>query len=1128
MRKRLLMATVLFLSAGTLAMGAAVGKIAGRIVDGATGAPLIGANVMVEGTMLGAAADDNGDYFILNVPPGQYALRAQMIGYSTVVTPEVHVMIDLTTTVDFEPNVETIAGEEVVVIAQRMIVQPDVSGSELNIATEEIVAGKFQHVKNLITAQVGVNSISPYEDQPEIRGSGIGESLFIVDGFSQVDPLTNRPAYKVNLDAVQEMKMATGGFLARYGNMRSGVITVVTKEGGASFHGSANIQYSSPGLKHFGPMMFGHQSPMVTPFVDPDAGAFTGVDKDGNENTFFEGWNTVAAERLEAGDAHYGKPGEVYARYLWRHRSDDSIEKLKRLAAGETVDGVTADIEWGEGVVPEEENWHQYGIEPDIKASFTLGGPIPLLPRTSFFVSYEQNDREYSFRDPMLMHEESMMRGKLTTWLGQAIKINVHAFWAQETGTSGGQGPGIDGRISYNPFSALGSENKFWYRNCGVTGQQTRQIYGIDLTHTLSPRTFYEVRFSHHRSDYDMLRDLRNSAPMPGTISTEGKPVWAGRYGEDYPDGLPTSGVAAGVIQGNIGNQAYIDSMITIGADGWTDWEKWAKVKIGDYWYDESPKGYGPVNWRDITGEFRMESCNLRNNDTYSRTYDFAASLTSQVNINHQVEAGVEFRADQVYQLYEQIDPSVNSGSLYLSDISETRGGAYLMDKLEYKGFIANLGLRADWLTSGDYPMLDLEAIDDEVSGPYSDYIMPGATLSDEPETEYGDRGYYLFNTYDKIPLKSVTQVVLSPRLGVSHPISDVAKIFFNYGHMYQWPSAYHRYQIRYNSKGGNRIDRFGNPDLAPPRTIAYEIGYEHNLFNMMSLRMMGYYKDINNTASEVRYTPIGHGDNIRFRINQGFRDTRGLEAILELRRGVVPFISGWASYNYLVESSGNFGFDRYYEDPSKMSRQVSSQVSNPDVRPIIKLSIDFHTPADFGPGLAGFSLLGGADLNLTYYWQRGEHFTWNPADIPLVEDNLRWTGLQYCDLRLTKDLFRAGSFRSVLYIDVSNVFNNKNMTHPRNIAGDNEGRDSRGNSVVSTDDDWAWNGHRWWKNQVQNYLFSLGYTAANQVEGKEGEFKSTKGDPGDWDVEGVVLPGFTPWTFLYSRDIFFGIRFYF
>ncbi|MEK6755908.1 MAG: carboxypeptidase-like regulatory domain-containing protein, partial [Bacteroidota bacterium] len=78
------------------------GKIAGTAKDKKTGEPLIGCNVVLEGTMMGASTDIEGQYVILNVPPGTYTLVVSLVGYGRVKVTEVKVNIDLTTTIDVQ------------------------------------------------------------------------------------------------------------------------------------------------------------------------------------------------------------------------------------------------------------------------------------------------------------------------------------------------------------------------------------------------------------------------------------------------------------------------------------------------------------------------------------------------------------------------------------------------------------------------------------------------------------------------------------------------------------------------------------------------------------------------------------------------------------------------------------------------------------------------------------------------------------------------------------------------------------------------------------------------------------------------------------------------------------------
>ena len=80
----------------SVAFTQSVGKIAGSVVESETGNPLPGANVVIVGTMLGAASDVKGEYYILNVPPGKYQVSATMMGFEKMVvvdTPPILVVL---------------------------------------------------------------------------------------------------------------------------------------------------------------------------------------------------------------------------------------------------------------------------------------------------------------------------------------------------------------------------------------------------------------------------------------------------------------------------------------------------------------------------------------------------------------------------------------------------------------------------------------------------------------------------------------------------------------------------------------------------------------------------------------------------------------------------------------------------------------------------------------------------------------------------------------------------------------------------------------------------------------------------------------------------------------------------
>ena len=109
------------------------GKIVGTVIDKETRAPLPGANVLIEGTMLGAATDLDGKFLILRVPPGRYTLVVNFIGYQRTILQNVQVLTDLTTTANFELTTEILVGKEVTIIAEAPAVRKDLTSVEARV-----------------------------------------------------------------------------------------------------------------------------------------------------------------------------------------------------------------------------------------------------------------------------------------------------------------------------------------------------------------------------------------------------------------------------------------------------------------------------------------------------------------------------------------------------------------------------------------------------------------------------------------------------------------------------------------------------------------------------------------------------------------------------------------------------------------------------------------------------------------------------------------------------------------------------------------------------------------------------------------------------------------------------------
>jgi len=181
------------------------GKIAGVIVDKDDETPLPGANVMVIGTTLGAATDLNGHYTILEVPPGTYNIQVSFIGYQKVIINDVRVYIDLTTRIDIALEVEAIQLGEAVIVAERTLIKPDVATSVVAVSGNELKMLPVANVTDVMGMQAGINN-------NQIRGVGLDQALFMVDGVLMRDPRNNQALTKVPLSTIREISVERGGF----------------------------------------------------------------------------------------------------------------------------------------------------------------------------------------------------------------------------------------------------------------------------------------------------------------------------------------------------------------------------------------------------------------------------------------------------------------------------------------------------------------------------------------------------------------------------------------------------------------------------------------------------------------------------------------------------------------------------------------------------------------------------------------------------------------------------------------------------------------------------------------------------------------------------------------------------
>lgn len=248
MRKRVisryffLIVMILLLLSSSLVAGV-TGKVSGIIRD-ELGEPLPGATILVEGTNLGAATDISGYYSILNVSVGVYTLRISLMGYATIKVTEVVVRADLTTTVDMELKTTAVELDQVITVtAERPIIQKDVTTTTRIVDAEEIESMPVNSYAQVVNLSAGV--ATDFRGT-HIRGGRVSETIYEVDGLPIQDVQVGYPGATVTNAAIAEVSILSSGFNAEYGNAQSGVVNIVTKEGGEKFEGKLESQIEIP------------------------------------------------------------------------------------------------------------------------------------------------------------------------------------------------------------------------------------------------------------------------------------------------------------------------------------------------------------------------------------------------------------------------------------------------------------------------------------------------------------------------------------------------------------------------------------------------------------------------------------------------------------------------------------------------------------------------------------------------------------------------------------------------------------------------------------------------------------------------------------------------------------------
>jgi outer membrane receptor protein involved in Fe transport len=214
-----------------VALAGTTGKISGQVVDGQK-RPLTGVNVSVPALRTGAITGDDGRYAILNVPPGAWDLRFQLLGHGPVVLTGIQVSADQTARADAVLTESAVQMQEVVVRSTRPVVDVGKTSSLASVTSAEIAKLPVQDLNDIVNLQAGVVD-------GHFRGGRIGEVQYQVDGVSVNNAYDNKSTLRLDRSLLEEVQVISGTFDAEYGQAQSGVVNAILKRGSEDFRWNA-------------------------------------------------------------------------------------------------------------------------------------------------------------------------------------------------------------------------------------------------------------------------------------------------------------------------------------------------------------------------------------------------------------------------------------------------------------------------------------------------------------------------------------------------------------------------------------------------------------------------------------------------------------------------------------------------------------------------------------------------------------------------------------------------------------------------------------------------------------------------------------------------------------------------
>ncbi len=933
------------------AAAATIGKISGIVTAEVTKQPLANAKVTIVGTSTTATTNDSGYYVMTNIDPGGYDIQVELTGYRSKTVQATTVFAGLTTTINFALEAsEVVELEGVTVIATKPLIKKDVTQTTRIIEADEIASMPRDTVNGILQTQAGVAVLNS-TGSVHIRGGRSMEIKYLIDGIPVNDPIGRGLGLQISTNALEQMEVITGGFNAEHGDAQSGVINLITKAGTQKFTGRIRYRVGQWGQHH--------GDPIYGPWLDPDNGfrpvalePFRGIfiGKPYDYQTPYRG-NSVTVGELANREGDDQVTFTEIAPGVYADRTENPLQPV----IDPETDEPKVDAETGEVIMARQPYRDADGtvIDYEKKQVTLFDGYIVDLEQYSGLFNGTKN---YNLSPSHI--GEFALSGPI--W-GNRLTFSFASQFRRDESylpNSGSGGHTLQGKLKFEvtPELKLTASGLYDVREFNNYGGSLRFVPGaievdnrdgrslsVQLSHNINSGTFYTLTFGQFHRSFASHQPGKVWDPLNKTFDENA-------YDKDISF---EENQEEGRIR-NPAQQAYNDTTYDVAGDN-------------NFW-------------------------TTRN----STTSIFKGVFASQVTENHQIQTGIEFSTNNLYNLGTT---NYGSSNLYMEyyDVTPTSISLYAQDKMEYEGMIVNAGLRYDMYNPDGRTPKDL---------------LDPLELNEDGTIKLDYETYSVGQPIIKNPIEPATKHMIAPRLGISFPITDRAKLHFTYGHYYQIPRGDDLYEnLSFDMRGA--IRRRGNPDLEPEKTIAYEVGIAQQFTDDLTVDITGFTKDINNLVSSVH---VDISNDYSYFINDIYGRVQGFELAIRKWRTGNSRVSGSLSYTYSVAkgkgSSRNLGYLTYYRQQPEVTE------SHPlawDQRHIVSAFLDIQLPFT-------------SAVNFVGRYASGLPYTPNPrAPIKPAINSKRYPATYNVDALVSKRS-RIGGMTYTFFADIRNIFNTKNL----------------------------------------------------------------------------------------------------